>query len=82
MDPEGGEAIFRYKDPEPPQREILRMAAPRVRWPKPVATSHLDSLWLLPGDPVWDPFQVHFRVGFGTHFGPDSGLILELIWSA
>ncbi len=69
MDPEGGEAIFRYKDSEPPQREILRMAAPRVRWPNPVRTSHLDSLWLPPGDPVSDSFLVHFGGGFGTHFG-------------
>mgnify|MGYP005750862847 CR=1 FL=1 len=45
------------------------MAAP---WPlKPIAvgTSLLDSLWLHPGGPVWDPFLVHFGDGFGTHFG-------------
>ena len=83
MDPEGGEAIFRYKDSEPPQREILRsMAAPRVGCANPVGTSHLDSLWHPPGDPVWDSFLVHFGSGLGTHFGADSGLILELVWSA
>ena len=82
MDPEGGEAIFRYKDPEPPQREILRMAARWGRWANPVSRPDLDSLWLPPGDPVWDSFLIHFGDGFGTHFGADSELILELIWSA
>ena len=55
------------------------MDAPRVSCANPVSTSLLDSLWLPPGDPVWDSFLVHFGGGFGTHFGPDSGLILELI---
>ena len=82
MDPEGGRAILRHRDSEPPQREILRMAGPRVRWPNPVGTSHLDSLWLPSGDSVSDSFLVPFGVGFGTHFGADSGFILELIWSA
>ena len=82
MNPERRGAICGHKDSEPPQREILRMAAPRVSCAKPVRTSHLDSLWLSPGDPVSDSFLVHFGDGFGTHFGADSGLILELIWSA
>ena len=83
MDPEGGGAICGYKDPEPPQREILRrMAAPRVRCANPVLRPLLDSLWLPPGDPVSDSFLVHFGGGFGSHFGADWGLILELIWSA
>ena len=45
------------------------MDAPRVRWPKPVPRPLLDSLWLHPGGPVWDPFLGHFGDGFGTHFG-------------